>query len=74
MGQGLAAFAKQAARLLIIELLVPGGTLVVLSILLAGRVPAISDRLAALTRVRVTPKRPGHPDDLVAFYGLRRIR
>lgn len=74
MGQTLAAVAKQAARLLIIELFVPGGTLIALSILLAGRVPAISARFPALSHVQVPSKRVGHGNDLVACYGLRRIR
>jgi hypothetical protein len=47
MGQTLAAFAKQAAQALIVELIVPGGTLILLSILLARRFPAISGELSA---------------------------
>jgi hypothetical protein len=74
MGQSLIGLAKQAARLLIIELFVPGGTLIVLSILLAGRVPAISDRFASLSPLLTASKRPRHQEDLVAYWGLRRFR
>jgi hypothetical protein len=74
MGQNLKGIAKQAARLLLIELFVPGGTLFVLSILLASRVPAISDRFAALPLLLAASKRSGHQDNLVTYYGLRRIR
>jgi hypothetical protein len=43
------AMAKQAAKLLAIELFVPGGTLVVLAILLTrGRASWMAGRLAAL--------------------------
>jgi hypothetical protein len=74
VGQTLREVAKQVARLLIIELFVPGGTLVVLSILLAGRVPAISDRVIALYPHQGANTRPRLRDDLVAHYGLRRFR
>jgi len=67
MGQNLKEIAKQAARLLLFELFVPGGTLIVLSILLASRVPALSPVLAAT-------RRPRRQEDLVAYWGLRRIR
>ncbi len=74
MGQTLTGIAKQAARLLLIELFVPGGTLIVLSILLASRVPAISNRFAALSPVLAASKRPRRQEDLLAYYGLRRFR
>jgi hypothetical protein len=74
MGQTLAVIAKQAARLLLIELFVPGGTLIVISILLASRVLAISNRFDLLSPILAATKRPRHQDDLVAYWGLRRIR
>ncbi len=74
MGQILIGVAKQAARLLVIELFVPGGTLIVLSILLASRVPAISNRFAALSLVLAARKRPRRQEDLLAYYGLRRLQ
>ncbi len=74
MGQTLAVIAKQAARLLLIELFVPGGTLIVISILLASRVPAISNRIDLLSPILAATKRPRHHEDLVAYWGLRRIR
>ena len=74
MGQTLTGIAKQAVRLLPIELFVPGGTLIVISILLAGRIPAISSRLAVLSPFLAASEQPGHQHDLVAYWGLRRIR
>ncbi len=74
MGQTLTRIAKQAARLLLIELVVPGGTLIVLSILLASRAPIISNRFAALSPVLAASKRPRPHEDLLAYYGLRRFQ
>ena len=74
MGQTLRAVAKQAARLTLIELLVPGGTLIVLSILLANRIPAISDRFAAPSHSLALSYASGRQHDLVSYSGLRRIR
>ncbi len=74
MGQNLKGIAKQAARLLLIELFVPGGTLIVISILLASRVPAISNRFAALSLVLAPSQRPRRQEDLLAYYGLRSFR
>ncbi|HSC71852.1 MAG TPA: hypothetical protein VLH58_10890 [Candidatus Methylomirabilis sp.] len=74
MGQTLMEIVKQAARLLLIELFVPGGTLIVISILLASRVPAISNRFDLLSPILAAAKRPRHQEDLVAYWGLRRIR
>jgi hypothetical protein len=49
MREKMAKLAKQAAKLLAIELFVPGGTLVVLAILLTrGSASWMSGRLAAL--------------------------
>ena len=63
----LAGFAKQAGKLLLIELLMPGGTLVVLAILLAGgSLPGLSSKLAALLSLPAAEGRPGHGVDLVA--------
>ncbi|MGE5850803.1 MAG: hypothetical protein ACM362_11790 [Candidatus Methylomirabilota bacterium] len=74
MGQTLTEIVKQAARLLLIELFMPGGTLIVISILLASRVPAISNRFDLLSPILAAAKRPRHQEDLVAYWGLRRIR
>ena len=75
MTQTLAAIAKQAARLMIIELFVPGGTLVVLSILLAkDRIPWLAERWAVLVHSNVDNRRLELGSDLVAYYGLRRMR
>jgi hypothetical protein len=55
MREKMAKLAKQAGKLLAIELFVPGGTLVVLAILLArGPASWMSSRLAALVP---TPER-----------------
>lgn len=74
MGQTLIGIAKQAARLLVIELFVPGGTLIVLAVLLAGRFPATSDIFTSLSHLLTASTRPRHREDLVAYWGLRRIR
>lgn len=74
MGQTLTEIVKQAARLLLIELFVPGGTLIVISILLASRVPAISERFPVLSPLLAASKRPQHQHDLVAYWGLRSTR
>ena len=74
MGQTLTGIAKQAARLLLIELFVPGGTLIVISILLASRVPAISERFPALSQSLTQSHGPGRQHDLVACYALRSFR
>ncbi len=72
MIQTLAAIAKQAARLLLIELLVPGGTLVVLSILLAkGRIPLLKE---SAVHFNVDNRRLELGSDLVAYYRLRRMQ
>ena len=55
MREKMAKLAKQAGKLLVIELFVPGGTLVVLTILLTrGPASWMSSRLAALVP---TPER-----------------
>ncbi len=43
----LAGYAKKAAALLMIEMLVPGGTLIILTLLLTGMSLPIPEKLAA---------------------------
>ena len=58
MKQKMVKLAKQAAKLLWIELVVPGGTLVVLAILLArGLAFGRSSRLAGLFPAHITGER-----------------
>ncbi len=57
MATKLAGYAKKAAGLLLIELIVPGGTLIVLTLLLAGCSLPIPDRLAAALPILRTFKR-----------------
>ena len=55
VGERLVRMAMQAAKLLWIELFIPGGTLVVLVILLTGSAtPLIPRKLASLIPVRIT--------------------
>ncbi len=73
--QRIAALAKQAMKLVLIEAMVPGGTLVVLAILLAGRrIPGLTKRLGALALLQACTDRPRHRGDLVTYYALRSIR
>ena len=73
--QRIAALAKQAIKLVLIEAMVPGGTLVVLAILLAGRrIPGFSERFGAQSFLQEVNNRPRHPEDLMAYYALRMIR
>lgn len=52
--------AKKLATLLAIELVVPGGTLVVLALLLTGTAPGgLAARLGALLPASIAPRRPG---------------
>jgi len=74
MGQNLKGIAKQAAQLLLIELFVPGGTLIVISILLASRVPAISERFPALSPALAALRQPRRQGDLLTYYALRSFR
>jgi len=55
MREKMAKLAKQAGKLLAIELFVPGGTLVVLAILLARA--SASGRLSRLAALVSTPER-----------------
>jgi hypothetical protein len=58
MKQKLVKLAKQAAKLLWIELVVPGGTLVVLAILVArGLAIGRPNRLTALFPAHITSER-----------------
>ena len=60
MKQKIVNLAKQAAKLLWIELVVPGGTLVVLAILVArGLAYARPNRLTALFPAHITSGRSG---------------
>ncbi len=47
MAAKLLGYAKKAAGLLLIELVVPGGTLILLTLLLTGATLPIPERLAA---------------------------
>ena len=54
MGERLVRMAMQAAKLLWIELFIPGGTLLVLAILLTGSAtPLIPRKLASLMPFRI---------------------
>ncbi len=70
-GAGFMRFAKVLARLFAVELFLPGGTLIVISILLASRVPGISRRFAALPAILAVIQRPRRQEDLLAYYALR---
>ncbi len=75
MRQKMVNLAKQAAKLLWIELVVPGGTLVLLAILLArGLAFGRPSRLTALFPVQITAERPGHGDMLSTADALRRVQ
>lgn len=54
----LMSYAKKAATLLMIELLVPGGTLVVLALLLTGTSLPIPEKVAAALPILDLFKRP----------------
>ena len=75
MNSGISArlkrIAKVFARLSAIEMSLPGGTLIVISILLASRVPEISQRFTALRVILAGIQRPRRPEDLLACYALR---
>ncbi len=58
MATKLMGYAKKAAGLLMIELLVPGGTLIVLTLLLTGTSLPIPDKLAAALPMLDLFKRP----------------
>ena len=73
MGARLKRIARVVATLCAIELFLPGGTLIVISILLASRVPGISQRFAALPAILAVIQRPRRQEDLLAYYALRRF-
>lgn len=58
MATKLKRYAKMAAGLLTIELLVPGGTLIILTFLLTGTSLPIPDKLAAVLPILNFLKRP----------------
>jgi hypothetical protein len=62
----LVGYGKWAAKLMMIEMFVPGGTLIVLSVLLAGRLsPVIADRIATLVALWRQDRRPAGSDRLL---------
>jgi len=66
--------AKQAGKLLAIELFVPGGTLVVLAILLArGSGSWMSSRLTTLPAVQITGARRTHGDPFLTADAFRSV-
>jgi hypothetical protein len=74
MAMKLVGIAKRVGKLLLIELLVPGGSLVVLAILLAGsaKCPA-AQRLAHIFTAPSPGGRTAKSDDPVASCGPRRM-
>jgi hypothetical protein len=71
----LVGYGKWAAKLMLIEMFVPGGTLIVLSVLLTGRFfPVVAHRIATLVPFRREDRRPEQGGDLIAYYALRRMR
>ncbi len=74
MKQKMVKLAKQAAKLLWIELVVPGGTLVVLAILLArGLAYGRPSRLTALFPAHITGERSGSGDQFASAEALQRV-
>ncbi len=62
MAWKLAGYAKWAAKLLMTEMLVPGGTLIVLALLLTGRFfPAMLGKVRALIPFQRKDRRLRHP-------------
>jgi len=71
----LVGYGKWAAKLMMIEMFVPGGTLIVLSVLLAGRLsPVIAHRFTALVPFHGKDRHPARGGDLIAYYALRRMQ
>ncbi len=58
MGTTLKGYAKRVAALLLVELLVPGGTLIVLTLLLTGTALPIPEKVAAALPILNFLKRP----------------
>jgi hypothetical protein len=74
MRQKLVNLAKQAAKLLWIELVVPGGTLVVLAILVARGLPfGKSSRLTAPFPAHFTGERSGSDNQFSSAEALQRV-
>ncbi len=74
MKQKLVKLAKEAAKLLWIKLVVPGGTLVVLAILLArGLAYGRSSRLTALFPAHITGERSGSGNQFASAEALRSV-
>ncbi len=74
MKQKVVNLAKQAAKLLWVELVVPGGTLVVLAILLArGFAFARPNRLTALFPVQITGERSASDNQSLSGDVFRRV-
>ncbi len=74
MGQKMVNLAKQAAKLLWIELVVPGGTLVVLAIVLArGLAFGRSNRLIAFFPAHITGERSGSGNQFSGAEVLQRV-
>jgi len=72
MREKIVKLAKQAGKLLAIELFVPGGTLVVLAILLArGPVSWISSRFAGPFQVQTSGEHPARGDAWLSAGALR---
>ena len=71
----LVGYGRWAAKLMMIEMFLPGGTLIVLSLLLAGRFsPIIARRIATLVPFRRQDRRPAQGGDLISYYALRRVQ
>ncbi len=74
MKQKIVNLAKQAAKLLWMELVVPGGTLVVLAILLArGLAYGRPSRFTALFPVQITGERSGSGNQFSTAEALRSV-
>ena len=58
MATKLLGYAKKAAGLLMIELLVPGGTLIVLGLILTGGTLPIPEKVASVLPILKLIKRP----------------
>ncbi len=74
MGWKLAGYAKWAAKLLMTEMLVPGGTLIVLALLLTGRSsPAKLGKVRALVPFQRKDRRLTPVGELMASDALQRL-
>jgi hypothetical protein len=69
----LARYAKWAAKLLLTEMFVPGGTLVVLAVLLAGRSAHLIARSRMDVPFRQEDGRPALGPDLIADPAIQRL-